>query len=286
MSRALRISLIALGSIVLVLGLLVLYIDSELKPEPLGKRVAVLLTEAKIKGGITKVQAALDGTFSAEGIDLTLENGTQIKVAALDGKINILSTVLGTLSLDKIEIKNIEVDLSHPVQVAGPKVPESNSTSKLPKFTIGTYSITGRATLAEDYLIRFSVRGDSFDSNGHIDLRAGIAWPGFTVGTNKTSPRAEITLKADLQRPLGGDGTRIDSLLKDFRNLDLHCVAKDDSPLNAGSMTLDLAGARNNESRLILNGTLRDTFNHAAAQLNLTEIGGKINGTAEFSLDP
>ena len=286
MSRALRISLIALGSIVLVLGLLVLYIDSELKPEPLGKRVAVLLAEAKIKGGITKVQAALDGTFSAEGVDLTLENGTQIKVAALDGKINVLSTVLGTLSLDKIEIKNIEVDLSHPVQVAGPKVPESNSTSKLPKFTIGNYSITGRATLAEDYLIRFSVRGDSFDSNGHIDLRAGIAWPGFTVGTNKTSPRAEITLKADLQRPLGGESTRIDSLLKDFRNLDLHCVAKDDSPLNAGSMTLDLAGARNNESKLILNGTLRDTFNHAAAQLNLTEISGKINGTAEFSLDP
>jgi hypothetical protein len=89
MSRALRISLIALGSIVLVLGLLVLYIDSELKPEPLGKRVAVLLAEAKIKGGITKVQAALDGTFSAEGVDLTLENGTQIKVAALDGKINV-----------------------------------------------------------------------------------------------------------------------------------------------------------------------------------------------------
>ena len=286
MSRALRISLIVLGSIVLLLGLLVLYIDSELKPEPLGKRVAVLLAEAKIKGGITKVQAALDGTFSAEGVDLTLPNGTQIKVVALDGKINVLSTVFGTLSLDKIEIKNIEVDLSHPVQVAGPKVPETNSTSKLPKFYIGSYSVTGRATLVDDYLVRFSVRGDSFDSAGHIDLRAGIAWPGFTIGTNKTSPRAEITLKADLQRPLGGDGTRVDNLLKDFRNLDLHCVAKDDSPLNAGSMTLDLAGARDKESKLILNGTLRDTFNHAAAQLNLTEISGKINGTAQFSLDP
>lgn len=286
MSRALRISLIVLGSIVLPLGLVVLYIDSELKSEPLGKRVAVLLADAKIKGGITKVQAALDGTFSAEGVDLTLENGTQIKVAALDGKLNILSTVLGTLSLDKIEIKNIEVDLSHPVQIAGPKVPESSSASQLPKFTIGAYSITGRATLADDYLIRFSVRGDSFDSAGRIDLRAGIAWPGFTIGTNKTSPRAEITLKADLQRPLGGDGTRIDRLLKDFRSIDLQCIAKDDSPLNAGSMTLNLIGARDKDSKLILNGTLRDSYQNTAAQLNLTELGGKINSTAQFSLDP
>ena len=56
--------------------------------------MAVLLAEAKIKGGITKVQAALDGTFSAEGVDLTLPDGTQIKVAALDGKINILSILI------------------------------------------------------------------------------------------------------------------------------------------------------------------------------------------------
>ena len=286
MSRALRISLIVLGSIVLLLGLLVLYIDSELKPEPLGKRVAVLLSEAKIKGGITKVQAALDGTFSAEGVDLTLPNGTQVKVAALDGKINILSTVFGTLSLDKITLKNIEVDLSRPIPVLGPKGTHAQTTSTLPKFFIGAYSITGRATLADDYLIRFSVRGDSFDSAGRIDLRAGIAWPGFTIGTNKTSPRAEITLKADLQRALGANGTSIDNLLKDFRNIDLQCTAKDDSPLNAGSMTLNLVGARDKDSKLILNGTLRDSYNNAATQLNLTEIGGKINGTAQFSLDP
>jgi hypothetical protein len=36
--RAVRISLIALGGIILLLGLITLYIDSELKPEPLGKR--------------------------------------------------------------------------------------------------------------------------------------------------------------------------------------------------------------------------------------------------------
>ena len=289
MSRALRISLIALGSIVLLLGLLVLYIDSELKPEPLGKRVAVLLTEAKIKGGITKVQASLDGTFNAEGVNLALENGTQIKVSAVSGKINILSTLFGTLSLDKIEIKNIDVDLSHPVQISSTKVldkSKNTTATPLPKFYIGPYSITGRATLSDDTLLRFSLRGDSFDSLGHIDLRAGVAWPGFTIGTNKTSPRAEITLKADLQRPLGGEGLRVHNLLKDFRNVDLHCVAKDDSPLNAGSMTLDLAGTRDKENKLILNGTLRDTFNHAASQLNLTEIDGKIKALAQFSLDP
>jgi hypothetical protein len=70
MSRTLRISLIGLGSIILLLGLFVLYVDSELKPEPLGKRVATFLADSRIKGGITKVQAAIDGTFSAEGVDL------------------------------------------------------------------------------------------------------------------------------------------------------------------------------------------------------------------------
>lgn len=286
MSRALRISLVILGSIILLLGLFVLYVDSELKSEPLGKRVATLLAESKIKGSITKVGASLDGAFNAEGVDLTLENGTQIKVASITGKINILSSLFGTPTLDKIEIRNIDLDLSHPVVISGPKVAESSTTSPLPKFYIGTYSVTGRATLAEDYLVRFSLRGDSFDSAGHIDLRAGIAWPGFTIGNNKTSPRAEITLKADLQRPLGGEGIRADHLLKDFRNVDLHCVAKDDGPLNAGSMTLDLAGARDKENKLNLNGALRDTFNRTAAQLNLTELSGKINGVAQFNLDP
>jgi hypothetical protein len=35
--------------------------------------MTLLLSDAKIKGGISKVEAALDGTFSAEGVDLTLK---------------------------------------------------------------------------------------------------------------------------------------------------------------------------------------------------------------------
>jgi hypothetical protein len=43
-------------------------------------------------------------------------------------------------------------------------------------------------------------------------------------------------------------------------------------------MTLDLAGTRDKDNKLNLNGALRDTFNHPAAQLNVNEINGKING--------
>lgn len=286
MPRAVRLSLWILGGLVLCTGLAILYIDSQLKAEPLGQRVAALLTEAKIKGGIKKVEGSLDGTFNAEGVDLTFEDGKNIKISNVSGKLNIVATLFNNLTLEKIEVKNIEADLSPAAPVADTLKIKSSSSSKLPVFSIGTYNITGRITLADGQLIRFTARGESFDSAGHIDLRAGIAWPGFVIGNSKTSPRAEITLKADLQRPLGGAGTQIDDLLKDLKTVDLQCVAKDDSPLSAGSMSLNLAGTRDNNKNLVLNGALRDTSNQFAAQITLNESNGKIKGSAQLNLDP
>ena len=89
MPRALRISLWTLGVVVVLLGGAVLWIDSELKPDPLGKRVAAALADAKIKGGIGKVSAALDGTFEVLGVDLTLTDGTKVKLASATGKADI-----------------------------------------------------------------------------------------------------------------------------------------------------------------------------------------------------
>ncbi|MEY3530645.1 MAG: hypothetical protein RLZ70_1713, partial [Verrucomicrobiota bacterium] len=50
MPRALRISLWTLGALIILAGCAVLWIDSELQPDPLGKRVAAALADAKITG--------------------------------------------------------------------------------------------------------------------------------------------------------------------------------------------------------------------------------------------
>jgi len=72
MPRALRFTLWSVGTLALVLGIGLFWVDSQLRAEPLGARVKALLTDAKIQGGIVKIEAELDGRFTAEGIDLTL----------------------------------------------------------------------------------------------------------------------------------------------------------------------------------------------------------------------
>jgi hypothetical protein len=74
--------------------------------------------------------------------------------------LNILNSILGNPSIDKIEVKNIDVDLSHPVTVTGTTSASNEKVSQLPQFYIGPYSITGRVKLAEDYLstIQFTRR--------------------------------------------------------------------------------------------------------------------------------
>ena len=71
MSRVLRFTLWSVGLLAVVLGATLFWVESQLRPEPLGARVKGLLADAKIKGGIARVEASLDGKFSAEGIDLT-----------------------------------------------------------------------------------------------------------------------------------------------------------------------------------------------------------------------
>ena len=65
MSRALRIALWSVGLIAVAVGATLFWIESQLRPEPLGVRVKGLLADAGIKGGITRVEASLDGKFSA-----------------------------------------------------------------------------------------------------------------------------------------------------------------------------------------------------------------------------
>jgi hypothetical protein len=207
MSRVLRFTLWSVGILAVVLGATLFWVESQLRPEPLGARIKTILADAKIKGGIARVEASLDGKFSAEGIDLTLPDGMKIAAAAIKGEAQVISIIKGTYALRSLEIKTLDVDLSER-KPATKTAAEAASAPKtiLPPVVLGPYAVSGRIKLADGTLLRFSVRGDEFDTRGKADFRAGIAWPGFAVGKQMTDPRGEITLKADFRRPLGADG--------------------------------------------------------------------------------
>ena len=290
MRRVFRILLWSLGILLLLLGGGVLWVESQLRPEPLGARVKAALAQAKIEGGITRIEASLDGTFSAEGIDLTLEDGTQIKISNLEGAAKLIPSILGTYTLEKIEVKNLEVDLSHrhPVKGASSKTPPA-ATAKptLPLFAIGPYGISGRLTLANGTLLRFTLRGDQIDAKGNVDLRAGLAWPGFNIGNTTTDPRGEIVLKANFRRPIGGNGLDLEQLTRDIGNLELNLVAKDASPVAAGTMEFNLAGKPAADNTLGFTGTLLDAAHHPAMKFAGTTKAGELNLTeATLDIDP
>ena len=286
MSRAVRITLWIVGSIILLSGLAVLWIDSELKPEPLGKRIASLLSESKITGDIKKVQASFGGSFLAENADLTLEDGTQIKFTLVQGKVDLIASLFGKYTLNQIEVKGLEINLAQKRTAVEKKPKEVDGLPNVPSFAIGPYGVTGRIILSDAQVIRFSAKGEGIDSAGLIDLRAGLAWPGFNVGKTQTTPRGEIILRAELQRPLGKSGLSLTSLLSDIKNCRLTVLAKDESPLAVGSMSLDLEGERHTDGILVLNGTLRDASQKIAAQLAIQSDEKKILTEADLNIDP
>ena len=291
MPRVLRLSLWVLGTLIVLIGSAVLWIDSELKPDPLGKRVAEALTKAKIKGGIGKVSASLDGNFEVLAVDLTLEDGTQIKVASATGKIDVLTSVLKTYTVEKIEVKGLELDLSSRAAVTPvvsptePTVPASKAPG-LPAFHLGPYSVNGRVTLADGQVLRYSILGQGIDTAGEFELRAGIIWPGFKVGTNTTRPRAEIIFKGDLHRPLGQAGLDLANLTEDLHTFELRMQAKDDSPLAAGSMRLELKGTHDAKQPLAFSGFVRDAANREALKFTGTAKQGELEITASLNVDP
>ena len=59
MSRVLRFTLWSVGILAVVLGATLFWVESQLRPEPLGTRVKGMLADAKIKGGISRVYSSL-----------------------------------------------------------------------------------------------------------------------------------------------------------------------------------------------------------------------------------
>ena len=291
MSRALRLSLWILGTLVLLIGGAVLWVDSELQPDPLGKRVAAALAKANIKGAIGKVSASLDGTFEVLAVDLTLEDGTKVKLASANGKADVFACVTGTYTLEKFAFKGLELDLSArpTAKPAAPATPTANTTggpAKLPGFKVGPYSGNGRVTLADGREIRFSVAGDGVDSAGAVSLRAGVVWPGFKVGNTLTRPRAELVLKGELRRPLGQAGVTLAELSEDLKSFDLRVIAKDDSPLAAGQMGLELSAQHEARKPLAFSGTIRDAGKQTAAAFTGNLDQGAVQLDAKLDVDP
>lgn len=288
MPRALRFSLWFLGALVLLVGGAVLWVDAELKPDPLGKRVAEALAKANIKGAVGKVSASLDGTFEVLGVDLTLEDGTKLKLASATGKADVAASVFGTYTLEKITVRGLDLDLSarRPAKAEPATTPPSSTPGKLPAFKIGPYSANGRVVLAEGQEIRFNTVGEGLDSAGALSLRAGVTWPGFKVGNTLTRPRGEIILKGKLRRPLGQAGLTLPELTEDLETLDLRMVAKDDSPLAAGSMGLEFHAQHEAHQPLAFNGFIRDAANRSAAKFEGTIDQGTLRLDLRLDVDP
>lgn len=290
MSRFIRITLWTVGVVAVLIGATFLWIESQLRPEPLGLRVKGLLADAKIKGVISRVEASLDGSFSAEGINLTLEDGTQFAAASIKGEAQLWSILRGTYALSSLEVKGLELDLGtrattrKPATAATPAAP---AKTRLPPFSLGPYAASGRIKLEDGTLLRFSCRGDVFDSNGKADFRAGIAWPGFMVGTQQTDPRGEIVLKADFRRPLGGNGLSPDDLTADIGSVQLELAAKDASPIAAGAISLSLTAAPTaSKDGLGFRGLIKDSANRGAVQFTGAFAHGRTNVDTQLDVDP
>lgn len=288
MSRALRITLWSVGLVAVAVGATLFWIESQLRPEPLGIRVKGLLADAGIKGGITRVEASLDGKFSADGVDLVLADGTKIAAASLKGEADLFAIVGGTYALRSLELKTLEVDLSTRRAVAPPSAaPAAATKTTLPPFVLGPYAVTGRVKLADGQLLRFSVRGDAFDSRGQADLRAGIAWPGFVIGKQTTDPRGEISLKAAFRRPLGAEGVTLDALFDDLASLRVDIAAKDASPAAAGSVGFILdAASVPGKPGVTFTGTMSDSAGRPAVKLRGEHLAGRTSVAAELDVDP
>jgi hypothetical protein len=289
MSRALRITLWSVGLIAVAAGATLFWIESQLRPEPLGSRVKGLLADAGIKGGIARIEASLDGKFSAEGVDLILADGTKIAAASLKGEADLFAIIGGTYALRSLELKTIDVDLSTRRPVAQPTAAPVSGASKttLPPFVLGPYAVTGRIRLADGQLLRFSVRGEAFDSRGQADLRAGVAWPGFVVGKQTTDPRGEISLKASFRRPLGAEGVTPDALLDDLASLRMEIAAKDASPAAVGSVGFILdAASVPGKPGITFTGTMSDSAGRPAVKLRGEHLAGRTSVAAELDVDP
>lgn len=246
MGRPARILLWTSSILATLVAVAVVVIDLQLEASRLGPRVATLLKDAGIQGSINRIEGSIDGAFGAEGIDLTLADGTRIQAESIKGDLAVLRLLSGQIHLGNFEGKGIDVALPATVtttqtKVDAPAVPDKDLG--LGRFSTGPVALAGRVRLADGTLLRFNLRSDGIDPSGTLDLRAGIAWPGRTVGTTTTDPRGDLIVSATFARTLGAQGITWRALSEDIAKLRLRLATRDAGALAAGGPQVELDAA-------------------------------------------
>jgi hypothetical protein len=286
MGRFVRILLWSFSILAVLLAGVAIWADIQLRADHLGPRVTGILTDAGITGGITKIEATLDGTFNAEGVDLTLKDGTRLKAESLRGDLSVLRLLSGHVHLAELEGKGFDVilaDTKPSVEENGAKSVPANTQSDLGlgKFSTGQVALSGRIQLSADTAVRFNIRSEGLDPQGAVELRAGLAWTGRSAGTVKTDPRADIVARIQFNRTFGQHGLAWREVATDIAKLRLRLVTRDGSALAAGGPQLDL-DAENGATGLVGKITIRDAKNLNALDGAFTlgeslSVKGKLN---------
>lgn len=247
MGRTARILLWTLGSLALLVAAALVVIDLQLDAARLGPRVARLLEEAGVKGSVNRVEASVDGTFAADGVDLTLADGTRVRAESVRGDLAVLALLRGHIQVASLEGKGLDITLAPAAPAAAePDAPGAPGSPDLGlgRLSCGPLALTGRLQLADGTVIRFNLRSEGIDPSGAADLRAGLAWPGRAVGGSTTDPRAEVVASASFARTLGAHGASWQALADDIAKLRVRLTTRDAGPLSAGGPQLEVEAER------------------------------------------
>ena len=294
MGRFVRILLWSFSILTVVLAGVAIWADIQLRADHLGPRVAGILTDVGIKGGINKIEATLDGTFNAEGVDLTLKDGTRLKAEFLRGDVSVLRLLGGHVHLAELEGKGFDITLTDGNSSVDKNAAKSDPVNAqadlgLGKFSTGQVALSGRVQLSSDMAVRFNLRSEGLDPQGEVELRAGLAWTGRSAGTLKTDPRADIVARIQFNRTFGQHGLAWREVASDIAKLRLRLVTRDGSALAAGGPQLDL-DAENGPNGLVGKIAVRDAKNLNALDGAFTlgeslSVKGKLNlSTGELGI--
>ncbi|MFZ9202081.1 MAG: hypothetical protein ACO23N_06615 [Opitutales bacterium] len=292
MGRPVRILLWTCSALALLAVAALVVVDLQLEASRLGPRVTGLLADAGIGGSFNRIEASVDGAFSAEGVDLTLADGTRVRAESVRGDIGVLQLLTGHVHLANLEGKGIDITLVAPTATTAPATPEVQQAPAdlgLGRFSTGPLALSGKLLLADGTLLRFNLRSEGVDPSGQLELRAGLAWPGRSIGAATTDPRAELVATATFARTLGAHGTGWRALADDIAKLRVRLNTRDAGALAAGGPQIEIdaaTGASGLEGKLVA----RDAKGLAALEGAFTlgeslALKGKVNlSTADLGV--
>jgi hypothetical protein len=285
--------LLGLGIGGVVLGALLIGIaEWQLRPAQLTPRVNALLKDAGLEGGIGSAGAGLGGSFSVSGVDVTLADGTRVRVDSLVGTAEILPLLSGKVHLRTLEVKGVDVAIATKRDARGTKEDQERRTKNekeaglgLGRFAVGKLAAAGRVEFADGTELRFNARSEGIDFTKAAELRAGLAWTGAKIGGAGTDPRADVVISAVFRRTPGDAGISTKELVADIERLRLRLNLRDASPLAVGGPSVELdaeQGAQGLAGKLLVRDAKGLAALEGEARLGTTmSVSGKVNLSTE-----